>query len=123
MVDCKFNIVTNILETNYLEDVTCAEIVDYIRDTKVNTEFPRTLKIISDTRSSVFNFSIEDLNKIVEANNQSLKNYDAIIDAIIVDDPKNTVLTYLYKELSVNKKYKFEIFATKRSALNWLNKW
>ena len=121
MVDFKFNTVTNVLETNYLGDVSCAEIVDYIRDIKVNTEFPRILKILSDTRSSVFNFSIEDLNKIVEANNQSLKNYDAIIDAIIVDDPKNTVLTFLYKKLAASKKYKFEIFATKKAALNWLH--
>lgn len=123
MVESKFNNISNILETNYLGEVACNEVIDYIRATKLNTEFPRTLKIISDTRKGLFNFSIEDLGKIVEENNQSLENYDAIIDAIIVDNPKNTVLTVLYKQLANTKKYKFEIFATKAAALDWLNKW
>ncbi len=123
MVESKFNTLTNVLETSYLGDFSCNEVVEYIRATKANITFPRTLKIISDTRNGLFNFTIEDLNHIVEENNQSLQNYDAIIDAIIVDDPKNTVLTFLYKELANSKKYKFEIFATKTSALNWLNIW
>lgn len=123
MIESNFNQTSNVLETNYLADVPCVEIIDYIRGTKANIEFPRTLKIISDTRKGLFNFSIEDLNKIVEENNQSLQNYDAIIDAIIVDDPKNTVLTFLYKELANSKKYKFEIFATKTAALDWLKGW
>jgi predicted oxidoreductase (fatty acid repression mutant protein) len=123
MVETKFNNKTNILETNYLGEVSCDEVVDYIVATKLNSELPRTLKIISDTRKGVFNFSIEDLGKIVDANNQSLEHYDAIIDAIIVDNPKNTVLTVLFKQLATTKKYKFEIFASKSAAINWLNKW
>ena len=57
----------------------------------------------------------------MEENNKSLENYEGIIDAIIVDNPKNTVLTVLYKELAKSKKYKFEIFATKSAAITWLN--
>lgn len=123
MVESKFNNKSNVLETSYLEDVSCNEVVNYIRATKVNTALPRTLKIISDTRNGLFNFTIEDLTIIVEENNQSLQNYTAIIDAIIVDDPKNTVLTFLYKELAESKKYKFEIFSTKTAALKWLKGW
>ena len=123
MVDFKFNSKSNILETKYIDNVSCDEVVDYITATKLNKELPRTLKIISDTRDGVFNFSIEDLGKIVDANNQSLEHYTAIIDAIIVDNPKNTVLTVLFKQFSTTKNYKFEIFATKVAAINWLNKW
>lgn len=123
MVESKFNNDLNILESNCLGDVSCNEIVDYIAEAKFNYKLPRSLKIISDTRKGLFNFSIEDLNLIVEENNKSLLNYDAIYDAIIVDDPKNTVLTFLYKELATSSKYKFEIFATKEAALNWLKNW
>lgn len=123
MVESIFNNSSNILETNYLGNVSCKEVVDYIDATKLNSEFPRTLKIISDTRDGLFDFSIEDLGKIVAANNQSLEHYNAIIDAIIVDDPKNTVLTVLFQQLANRKKYKFEIFATKAAAINWLEKW
>lgn len=123
MVESIFNNSSNMLETNYLGNVSCKEVVDYIDATKLNSEFPRTLKIISDTRDGLFDFSIEDLGKIVAANNQSLEHYNAIIDAIIVDDPKNTVLTVLFQQLANRKKYKFEIFATKAAAINWLEKW
>lgn len=120
MIQEKFNTKTNILETIYSESVTLTDVVNYIIATKNNKQYPRILKIISDTRNAVFNFSIEDLNYIVVENNKSLENYNGIIDAIIVDDPHNTVLTVLYKELAKTNKYKFEIFATKSAAISWL---
>lgn len=123
MIEYKFNTESNILEANYIGEVTCDEVINYIQTTKNNHQLPRVLKIISDTRNGLFNFSISDLDTIVDANNQSLENYDTIIDAIIVDNPKNTVLTVLFKQLANTKKYKFEIFATRDAALNWLNHW
>lgn len=123
MIEYKFNTESNILEANYIGEVTCDEVINYIQTTKNNHQLPRVLKIISDTRNGLFNFSISDLDTIVDANNQSLENYDTIIDAIIVDNPKNTVLTVLFKQLANTKKYKFEIFATKDAALNWLKHW
>ena len=123
MILVNLNKETNHLEANYKDEVTATEIIEYIQATKVNKEYPRVLKIISDTRNSTFNLSIDELNSIVEENFKSLEKYTMIIDAIIVDDPKTTVLTMLYKQFSKTKKYKFEIFATKEAAINWLNKW
>lgn len=120
MVLEKFNYKTEILETVFKAEVTLLEVVNYIIRTKENKIFPRTLKIITDSSEAIFNFSIEDLNIIMEENIKSLEKYDRIIDAIIVDNPKNTVLTMLYGELAKNSKYKFKIFATKEAALNWL---
>lgn len=122
MIESEFNKTNNRLETKYIGNVTCDEVIDYIKTTKLNTQFPRDLKIISDTSNGLFNFSIEDLDKIIVENNKSLERYNSITDAIIVDNPKNTVLTFLYKELAKTKKYKFEIFATSTAAIKWLNK-
>ncbi|SNR52290.1 hypothetical protein [Lutibacter flavus] len=122
MVKEKFNKTTNILETAYIGNVNLSEVVNYIIATKNNKQYPRILKIISDTRDAEFNFSIEDLSVIVEENYKSLENYNGIIDAIIINNPKNTVLSVLYKEIAKTKKYKFEIFASKNAALTWLNK-
>ncbi|WP_111707088.1 hypothetical protein [Lutibacter citreus] len=121
MLEYKFNENSNILEVNYSGTVTLSEIVNYIINTKNNKKYPRTLKIISNSEKAIFDFSIDDLNIIVEENNKSLKNYDCIIDAILIDNPINTVLTMLYKELAEINNYKIEIFATKSAALNWLN--
>ena len=120
MVVEKFNSKTKILETEFKGEVTLLEVVNYIIRSKENKTYPRTLKIITDSSQAVFNFSIEDLNTIMEENIKSLMNYECIIDAIIVDNPKNTVLTMLYAELTKTNKYKFKIFATKEAALHWL---
>ena len=121
MVTAQFNQQTRILESKFEGNVILAEIVNYIIATKENKTYPRKLKILTDSMDAVFNFTIEDLEIIVEENIKSLEKYDSIIDAIIIDDPKNTVLSMLYLELAKTNKYRFEIFATKSAALDWLN--
>ncbi len=123
MVTAKFNQQTNILESKFEGNVILSEIVNYIRATKENKSYPRKLKILTDSVDGNFNFTIDDLKIIVEENYKSLEKYELIIDAIIIDDPKNTVLSMLYLELAKTNKYKFEIFATKDAAINWLNKY
>lgn len=120
MVVEKFNSKTVILETVFDGEITLLEVVNYIIRTKENKTYPRTLKIITDACQAMFNFSIEDLDIIMEENLKSLMNYHCIIDAIIVDNPQNTALTMLYAELTKTNKYKFKIFATKKAALYWL---
>jgi hypothetical protein len=121
MVRTKFNQQTNILESKFEGNVILSEIVNYIIATKDNKSYPRKLKILTDSMDAIFNFTIKDLEIIVEENYKSLEKYDLIIDAIIIDDPKNTVLSMLYLELAKTNKYKFEIFATKSAAIDWLN--
>lgn len=121
MISTQFNPQTKILESKFEGNVTLAEVVNYIIATKEHKTYPRKLKILTDSIDAVFNFSIEDLEIIVEENIKSLEKYDLIIDAIIIDDPKNTVLSMLYLELAKSNKYKFEIFATKSAAIDWLN--
>ncbi|MDF1517350.1 MAG: hypothetical protein RQ864_08830 [Lutibacter sp.] len=121
MVTAKFNRHTNTLESKFEGNVILSEIVNYIIATKENNSYPRKLKILTDSSEATLNFTIEDLDIIVEENRKSLEKYDLIIDAIIIDGPNNTVLSMLYLELVKTNKYKFEIFATKSAALNWLN--
>ncbi|PKP13137.1 MAG: hypothetical protein CVU08_06855 [Bacteroidetes bacterium HGW-Bacteroidetes-3] len=121
MVTAKFNQQTNILESKFEGNVILSEIVNYIITTKENKSYPRKLKILTDSVDGNFNFTIDDLKIIVEENYKSLEKYELIIDAIIIDDPKNTVLSMLYLELAKTNKYKFEIFATKSAAIDWLN--
>ena len=120
MVVSEFNSETGILESKFIGEVYLKEIIDYIISTKENNSYPRLLKIITDANQANFNFSINDLEEIIIENEKSLEKYDGIIDAIIVDNPKNTAISMFYKELKMNDKYKFEIFSTKKAALNWL---
>lgn len=121
MITYAFNKQKNILESQFKEDVSLTEIVDYIRATKDNDSYPRTLKILTDAKYANFNFSVHDLNTLIIENKKSLEKYDTIIDAIIIDGPKTAALSVLYQELAKSKKYFFNVFSTHEAALNWLN--
>ena len=121
MVNTKFNFQTGILESKFNGEIYLNEITNYIIATKENNSYPRTLKIISDASNAHFNFQPKDIEVIIYENNRSLERYDYIIDAIIVESPRTTAITILYKELSKNRKYIFNVFSTKEAALEWIN--
>jgi glutamyl-tRNA reductase len=120
MVLTEFNEKSGILHSKFEGIVSLRDVVEYIRATKNNTSYPRDLKILTDSRGAIMNFNIDDLNVIVLENTQSIKNYNSITDAIVLDGVKETALSLLYKELSKLKNYKFNVFSTEAAALNWL---
>ena len=122
MISTKFNQQTGILETKYLGDITLKEIVDYINATKINSVYPRNLRILTDASQANMLFGHNDIETIVNANNESLKNYDCIIDALIVNQPTETALSVFFKLLSENEKYKAKVFSTNKGAILWLTR-
>lgn len=120
MITSEFNQLTGFLDSRFKGKVKLQEIVDFMEATKNNRIFPRSLKILTDTTNAEFDMTTFDLNKIVEANNQSLEQYDYIIDAIVIENPKVMALSILYQELAENKKYIFKIFSTREAAIDWL---
>lgn len=123
MIIWEFNHETGILESKFIGEVYLKEIVDYIRATKDNKNYPRKLKIKTNALESSFVFSVNDLEVIIYENNKSLENYEAIIDAIVIEDPKSTALSMLYQRLDKNEKYKFNVFSTTEAAQDWLDKY
>ena len=120
MVLTNFNHQTGILDSKFEGDVTLKEIVDYIVATKENKSYPRLLKILTDATKANMNFSASDLSVIVNENNKSIEKYNFIIDAIVIESPKETALSFLYQEIAKNKKYKFQVFSTREAAKEWL---
>ena len=120
MVISEYNPKIGILESKFKDVVRLQEVIDYIRATKENKTYPRVLKIITDSKDATFEFSAQDLGTIVKENNKSLDQYDQIIDAIIINNPKATAITMLYQELSKNEKYMVRIFSSSNAALSWL---
>ncbi len=120
MVVAKFNDQTGLLDSNFMGEVTLKEVIDYIIATKENKSYPRKLKILTDATNSNMNFNAGDLLAIVNENNKSLENYQYIIDAIVIESPKETALSILYQEIAKNPKYKFRTFSTREAAYEWL---
>ena len=121
MILTEFDHKTGILFTKFEDQITLLEIVEYIRATKNNKEYPRILKILTDATNSNMNLEFEDLEVIVSENYKSIEKYDCIIDAIVLENPKETALSFLYKELVKTGKYKFEVFSTQEAALRWIS--
>ncbi len=120
MVTAIFNHQIGILETIFKDEVSIVEITDYIIATKENESYPRSLKILTDATDARVNFTVKDLSIIVDENSKSLEKYEFIIDAIILENPKETALALLYNRLASSKNYKFKIFSTREEASRWL---
>ncbi len=120
MIRTEFNTEAGFLDARYEGDIDIKQLVEYIAATEKNRQYPRFLKILSDGTHANMMFAPGDLPLIVEANYKSLKQYDYIVDAIILDSPKETALSQLYLEIAKTNKYKFKVFATREAALQWL---
>ena len=120
MVFSNFDHQKQILISRFENDINIEDITAYINATRLNKDYPRKLRILTDSSKSNMILSPEDLPKIVEANNNSLKEYTYIIDAIILENPHDTAISYLYKEISKNKNYFFKLFSTYEAANQWL---
>ena len=120
MVLTNFNHQTGILDSQFIDEVTLKEIVDYIVATKENAEYPRKLKILTDATKGIMKLNTDDLQVIVSENNKSIEKYDFIFDAIVIESPKETAMSILYQEMAKNSKYKFQVFSTRGAALDWL---
>ncbi|PKQ65823.1 hypothetical protein BZG02_02125 [Labilibaculum filiforme] len=120
MIKTKFNHQTGILEAQYIGNITLKDILDYIDATKDNTTYPRNLRILTDASQANMLLGHNDIETIVNANNESLKNYNYIVDALIVDKPVETALSLFFKLLSENNKYKAKVFSTPEGAEYWL---
>lgn len=120
MITLKFVKQTGILESIWEGDIYLNQIIEYIESVSTNKDFPRRLKIVSDSRRAKFIIQPVDISKIVDANLKSLANYEMIIDAMIPANPHETAMSVLYMELSATEKYFFKIFSTTEAAIEWL---
>ncbi len=122
MINVNFNEEKGILFAKYEGEITLYDIIAYINFTKLNREFPRDLKILSDARNAIFKIKPDDLDIVINENNKSLNKYNYIFDAILLDSPNETALSILYKRLAKNDKYKFEVFVSEANAISWLSR-
>lgn len=121
MVFAKFNHQTAILESKFEGKITVNDLVEYSLTIKENTSYPRFLKILIDSKKGIANFPSNDLSLLAEEHHKVVEKYDYIVTAIILETPKETAFAMLFQNLIKNNKSKFQLFATREAAINWLN--
>ncbi|MDG1729604.1 MAG: hypothetical protein P8K68_07275 [Algibacter sp.] len=120
MITLTFNEHLDLLKTKFKADIYAKDILDYIIAFKNNTTYPRKLKGIIDARDSSFKFSFRDLKSFNDAKTESLKSYDIVIFAILINSPATAAISTLYEAIANNEKYKFKVFSTEEAALIWV---
>lgn len=120
MISLTFNEQLNLLETKFDANIYAKDILDYIIAFKNNTSYPRKLKGIIDARNASFKFSFRDLQPFNEAKNESLKSYDIVVFAILINSSATAAISTLYEAIANNEKYKFKVFSTQEAALIWV---
>lgn len=121
MITSIFNNTLNILETEFKDDISADDVLDYITDFKENKVYPRKLKKIIIATNARFNFSFKDLQKFDDGKNESIKSYETVMTAIIVANPETAAITSLYESIAASDNYKFNIFSSREAALFWLD--
>jgi len=122
MIKLEFKPNEGILHSFYEGDITREDLIKYIDSTRINKDYPRKLKILTDSTNANMLLSKDDLKLVVDSNLSSLEQYDFIYDAIITVNPKETAFSMWFKKMSATNKYKFEVFSTVEAARKWLIK-
>ena len=120
MIKVEFKAQEGYLHAIYDGDITKDDLINYIDATRLNKEYPRKLKILTDSTNANMLLSKSDLEAVIDANLKSLDQYEYIYDAILTANPKETALSIWFKKMSATNKYKFDVFSTVESARKWL---
>jgi hypothetical protein len=121
MITSHINRDTGIIETIFEGKITFEDIVDYITQLRNIEKFPKRLLILSDCVHGRFSFTSEEDQLIAGIVKQYAPAFEQIKDAIIVDDPRTTAYSVLYRNASAYiPNYQFEIFSTRQAAIDWL---
>lgn len=121
MITSHINRDTGIIETTYEGNVTFEDVMDYIAELRNVEKYPKKLLILSDSVRGRFNFTEEEDQLIAGIVRQYAPSFELIRDAIIIDDPRTTAYSVLYRNTSLSiPNYQFEIFSTREAAITWL---
>jgi hypothetical protein len=121
MITSHINRDTGIIETIYEGKVTFEDVIGYINELRNFEKFPKRLLILSDSTHGRISFTAEEDQLIAGIVRQYAPSYQLIKDAIIIDDPRTTAYSVLYRNAAASiPNYQFEIFSTRQAAINWL---
>lgn len=121
MINSFFNEELKIVETEFKDNISEQEVLEYLNAFTENTSYPRHLKTLADTSLAKFSFSYRSLKAFNQAKVKSLEHYDIVMTAVIVNSPATAAIATLYQAIARGKKYKYKVFSTREAAIDWLN--
>ena len=120
MIHYHFNKEIQVLEVIYKGDISAEDIIKHSLFVANNKNFPRILKIITDSTNAHYTFSPAIIKKLLKYVEESLRNYEFIKDAFIHSNPVETAYSHLLEIEQNHDNYSHRIFSTKKAAIHWL---
>ena len=122
MLKYSYNNKLNILEIKATGTNRVTDIIKHYTYLAENNSFPKNLNFLIDSKDAKIEINPDELSQIFKPLLKTIKKYDVLYEAILVDKPYETAITTLFEtQLKTFQNYKFNIFNTQEAALDWLS--
>ncbi|PLX15466.1 MAG: hypothetical protein C0597_08930 [Marinilabiliales bacterium] len=124
MIKYTYNKEIGILETIFEGEISSENMIEYIISIREDRELPEVLRIFSDTTNGKLKekFGFKNLKQFLEENKITLEKKEFVYDAYLISKPFEMALGMLYKALNNYSNYKFDVFSSRKAAIDWLKK-
>lgn len=121
MITSKYNNDEGIIYIERHGNIDIDDIVKYVVSLDNDFNKLNTLLVIDDIRNSTSIFKHNEYPTIIKEIETRIERYTKVKCAVIVEKPKETALSILYKMTSDSiAKYSYETFSTIEAAKRWL---
>ena len=120
MIEYLYDNKLEILKTNSKGILRIDDIVSHYYTIAKNNILTENLKILIDCRETKFDVEPDEIILINDAVKKALNKYAYIKEAILIEQPYETVLATIFEKGIKLDHYNFKIFSTENAALSWL---
>jgi len=120
MFNYTYNTKSNILEGKAQAIIKLEDVQEHYSLINQADNLPRRLHVLIDCRNTIFQISPEEIAQAATKLDEAIRNFEYIAEAILIEQPYETVIATLFRNNIENFNYRMEIFYSKESALKWL---
>ncbi len=120
MIKSEYNDVLDFYHFTFYGEITSEELISFVKKMENNSQYPKVIKILTETDNAKIKIDTYDLPKILNEANKAKKRFDLIIHAVVINKPFITALAFLYQKKMNLSRHKLKIFSNKEAAIEWL---
>ena len=105
---------------DFFGTLSLAMVSEFLDDFKKIDTLPQNLMIIYNLLDVDISLSASELGPLAQLAKESTQRYQNIRAAFVVDNPRGTALSTLFKEMKSNDTRTRQVFSSINAASNWL---
>lgn len=120
MITHNYDEVDNLLDLVFIGRNGLSEVykaIDFIMDLPL---MQKNLYVRIIIRKDSFGFGVKELSSILKYNRRVTLKYEKVIAALVVSDPIETAISYLFRDGLDDLNYYCRVFSTYKAANDWL---